>query len=328
MSYDEEQLKIAAARGSCIVSGMYDAPLQGKIYHYTSSEGFKGIIENKYIYYTDCKFLNDTKERVEINKIFNDFLQYKQRINAYENEFFCLLQSYQHVTYEGKEYGYFNQTDLQGKQCSYFIFSCSMERDNLSLWKYFSKGNGYQGYNMGLFFDMYKASLQAIKVFSHIKSGQVIYTRRKKYNVFKAFLDPLYEYWKINSHNEESNQKIIKIINNFLAEYSLFFKNEFFYAEKEYRMVLAIPADDLDELKYDFGRGQENMYSWRETNGHFIPYIKVPVFEEHDEHTVLPEIILAPQHQSKIQEESIKKYLAHKGFPNTSVYSSEIPLRY
>ena len=53
----------------------FSDPYEGTLYHYTSSQGLQGIIENHELWLTNTEFVNDLKEckaLKEENKLFKD----------------------------------------------------------------------------------------------------------------------------------------------------------------------------------------------------------------------------------------------------------------
>jgi hypothetical protein len=61
----------------------------GTFYHYTSPEELLGILRNKQIFFTDCHFLNDYRERLEINEELELF--WSKNKEKYEKDFYNLI---------------------------------------------------------------------------------------------------------------------------------------------------------------------------------------------------------------------------------------------
>ena len=111
------------------------------ITHYTSDIGFEGIIKNKCLWFTDIRYLNDYYERqLYINGVKECLkLYYDENINSQLKSFNDdLLQIYNSAVFKRRV----------------FVFSCSLDEDNLALWNYYSKNSGAGGYN--LTFDLYE----------------------------------------------------------------------------------------------------------------------------------------------------------------------------
>ena len=119
----------------------------GKKYHYTSPEGLRGIMETRTFFFTDSQFLNDFREKININDELELFWKSCKKI--YDKCFYNLLHKIRVDEYEDSGFSYIlNHTETK---CRYFVFSLSMDGDSLSMWKYYAKNNSYDGYCIGLF---------------------------------------------------------------------------------------------------------------------------------------------------------------------------------
>lgn len=116
-------------------------------YHYTSPEGLVGIVKNRNIYFTDCQFLNDYKERLNIN----DELEYfwNSEKSNYDKKFRDLVEKIHIEVFEDDDFYYIDGEEEQ-KMNRYFVMSTSMKKDSLGMWKYYSKNGSYNGYCVGL----------------------------------------------------------------------------------------------------------------------------------------------------------------------------------
>ena len=94
--------------------------------------------------------------------------------------------------------------------------------------------------------------------------------------------------------------------------YALFFKQEEFAAEKEYRMVFK--ARDEKEILY------------REKDGFLLPYIIVPL-KDKIQNIPLRSITVAPKNHVDLAKEGMRQYLKHMEY-DVDVCLSKIKLRY
>lgn len=86
-----------------IVKGVYcTSPYSGEFYHYTSPNGLFGILKTRSLFFTDCQFLNDKNERVNINADLSSFWNKNQQ--NYDKQFASLLKDIQVSLYEDYEY--------------------------------------------------------------------------------------------------------------------------------------------------------------------------------------------------------------------------------
>ena len=117
-------------------------------YHYTSPECLMRILKNRNVYFTDCQFLNDYKERLNIN----DELEYfwNSKNSNYDKGFRKLLENIYIDVFEDDDFCYIDGEEEQ-KMNRYFVMSASMQKDSLGMWKYYSKNGSYNGYCISLF---------------------------------------------------------------------------------------------------------------------------------------------------------------------------------
>jgi hypothetical protein len=90
----------------------------------------------------------------------------------------------------------------------------------------------------------------------------------------------------------------------------MFFKNEAFSEEQEYRFV--------------FRKNRSTVVYFREKDGFLIPYIKIQLSQEH-----LPvrELVVAPQNHIDLAKKGMEYMLTYKGY-DVPVHLSKIKLRY
>lgn len=107
-------------------------------------------------------------------------------------------------------------------------------------------------------------------------------------------------------------QKYCNSFQKAIMIYALFFKQEEFAAEKEYRMVFK--ARDEKEILY------------REKDGFLLPYIIVPL-KDKIQNIPLKSITVAPKNHVDLAKEGMRQYLKHLGY-DVDVCLSKIKLRY
>ena len=270
------------------------------VYHYTSPNGLKGIIENKKLWLTDRGFLNDSSEEQFTLQILKKAISK----GAYR--------------YGLKEYILRKCSEMQEKllhrtQRAYIV-SFSTSGDNLCLWNYYTKGNSFQGYSLG--FDPVKlksalnTSLNSKDIVEPI-SGKVIYIEKDQLNLLKEIIDRLSQ-----SGENLPDSDVGDLILDKVLIYGYLFKDSCFSIEKEYRIVypwdLRIARD-----KYNL---PDDCY--RELNGFFVPYIKMPINGE-----CVRSVTISPTVDYELAKSCLSRMLK-KDFPNTAISKSRIPVRY
>lgn len=292
------------------------------IYHYTSPEGLKSILESRSLRFTDYRFLNDKNEGLVINKTncietkIKDLLDKEKddRIRIFLKKLQVLMSLQTSLEKEQIEKN--NSGDIEENKYNYYVFSLSKEKDSLPMWNYYVKHKKYEGYNIGIDIEELK------KIISEkIKNNKDIY---KVYNK-----DIGYKYEEINIFIENIIKKFFKFCHKKTSTYDcaselitnyIFSKNLCFEHEKEYRFVLQEKEEEniqrIDIMKYEFFI----------KNGIFIPYMNVNLGE--DIKKIIKSITIAPLVEKDIAKKGLEKFLINNGYKNIEIEISNCPIRY
>lgn len=313
-----------------IVKGTYCTEgYAGNCYHYTSPEGLQGILKTRTLYFTDCQFLNDYKERVNINDDLSKFWLHHSKF--YDKAFLSLVSDIRIDTYEDYGYSYIDDRINTASPAKYFVFSASENKDSLSMWKYYAKNNVYNGYCIGLATYALDDEWADRETGVAIEEGLVIYDNKKKLEAIANAVNKLYETWCLHKVSEEFNKKIRNDFRSWVSMASLFFKDSCFSDEQEYRFVAIVPKHLLNDLEYEYKDKKYKMYHFRTVDGVLVPYITMPFnYEYVDECWVINSIGISPSLNSKHKELGLKKFLESLDYKlaDYSIYESKIPLRY
>lgn len=266
------------------------ANITGDIYHYTSVDGIIGILRNKELWFTNIYFLNDNQELFYTYKLIDEVT--KEIKKDLKDAFYKKIKARQN--YLLSEDYFDKEKDVWGRQ-EYYVASFSTDEDNLSLWNYYTKSDT-TGYN--LCFKDYAFCDHSIA------QGKVCYSRIEQKQMLK---DTILKY--NTQYNSSPNREKIEIIRdlfyNFII-YSLFFKNEKYMIENEYRIVMPVCNSSTDE--------EENCY-YRHKKGLIIPYIKFDLNKLKDNATqhlgkIIDKIKISPLNQGNITKYGVTR-LAH-----------------
>lgn len=298
-----------------------------KKYHYTSPEGLRGIMETRTFFFTDSQFLNDFREKININDELTVFWKNSQK--RYEKEFSALLRKIRVEEYEDSGYSYI--LDQSETKCRYFVFSLSMDGDSLSMWKYYAKNNRYDGYCIGLFdYALVDEWIDRVSGVSVIASMVEYYSEDKQRIIQKA-VDRLYSIWKSYEISDLLNEKIQKEFSSWLSVEALFFKDECFADERETRYVAIASVDSLRDLQYTYKGRTNKMYDFRFVNGVLTPYIKMPFADWNQEICwAIDHIGIGPSANADQKEAGLRQFIRSLDYrlENCSITKSQIPVRY
>jgi hypothetical protein len=273
------------------------------LYHYTKSNGINGIINNNCFWATKNDFLNDPDEFIYIRSIIADVCNTRIKDESYRQMFL-------------KDVLEDTLIDQISKEKEYFVLCFSTCRDSITMWSEFGNKTGY---NLGLeSASIVKRIENAADVEYH---GFVVYSKAKQRELILGIMDEYITKYFSKSFDEilelgfnDPNSRIYleacEIFRQISTVYAMFFKNEAFSEEQEYRFV--------------FRKNRSTVVYFREKDGFLIPYIKIQLSQEH-----LPvrELVVAPQNHIDLAKKGMEYMLTYKGY-DVPVHLSKIKLRY
>jgi hypothetical protein len=216
-------------------------PLPQKLYHYTSTEAFRCIVEYNKLWATDAFYMNDNQEILHALELCQEICRSMAKgASGRELEFLEKL---------------FNQLHFQKTNQSHiFTVSFSESRDQLSQWRAYTRNGGYAL--------SFKGS-----ALSHVANAQgyliakCIYEETLKKELIDEFISN-----KVHESTTELNIDLLAILaaNEFLIIAAMM-KHQGFSEEKEWRLISTTSRDDPSQIKY------------RSVARYLIPYLEVSV---------------------------------------------------
>lgn len=290
------------------------------IYHYTSPEGFAGIVEKQAIWATDLLYLNDMYEGIYVTSLMIDNLDYLCDNHA-------ILAKKVKMAIDKLNNSIIGDTSFYKT----YTISFSLDKDSLNMWNYYTKGNSIQGYNIEYDVNILEKSL-CIDVYNALENplsnpddrlkfdhGKVIYDRKKQVLIIKEIFD---DFLKIDPEcldNDDLTYMAYLIVRK-VFYIGLFFKEEAFKQEKEYRFVCSLSLVDDESLQNKGIPWREN---FRSVNGIIIPY-QVCLFDE----KAVTGVCFSPTLDGRLTEISIKRIMSGKYTNVNRIEQSKIPVRY
>lgn len=285
---------------------------KGAVYHYTSAEGLKSIIQSGKFWFSNAKFLNDYSETnyiFTLLPIFPDKYQEALINEEFHKDIRDIVESY--------KTGVFYQKDNDKLFADYvYIASFSKDRDNLEMWNYYTKDINSVGYNIG--FTSYPFDISPNAPALKFIHGEVIYNKKKQEELVKDVVlsyNHIYNlYSDLINDNTEVKAKFLKSFVRTLELYNIFFKHKSYENEKEYRCAI-----------YNITNYAGLDLRSRAINGILVPYIEIPY-----EFDFINSIGVSPSSEKELLEEGVEFlwFSKVKGEKPISVWSSNIPKRY
>ena len=290
-----------------------------KLYHYTTAEGVRGIVENREFMATKSDFLNDKLEFQYAIEVMEQMTE-KYIVNTSLRErFFSRLQK------EIYELGIINlgcDDTCHENGLSFYVVAFSKLQNNALLWAEFTDFKGYC-----LEFD-YTKLVEGFqhRVFLH---GTVIYDEEEQMSgILESFLScirnlqeegmaDLSAFFEEDAEiSDASLEKLAKEMAVVVSVYAMFFKKSFFEGEEEYRFIFPPLINEMGTAKPKF----------RLLDQIFLPYIMVE-FDREQKEIPLESVMVGAKNNSDIAVRGMRYFLSSQGL-EIPVLLSDIPLRY
>lgn len=268
------------------------------LYHYTSAEGLIGILRDKQLWFTQIYYMNDLEENINgwrfLGKNIDSILEKHQtnnlKINKYLNELRNAINVQATKIDEGLGYNAYDSLSIKDNRI--FIFSTSSKSDDLSQWRsYTQPANGYC-----IRFNFTKVLEQKQKVFiinrnhdEHLPGAKCdlfirkcIYDDEEKRLFVDKLINRMINY--LSSHDEKDIDHVFlqKLVFQFLINFSrmtIFFKNNAFVEEDEYRIAIILMDDHETYFQKRGGAfpsaNKRNVIKFRPGKSSLIPYIEL-----------------------------------------------------
>lgn len=230
------------------------------LYHYTSINSLQSIIENKQLWITHSRFMNDAGESEYFWEVLQEVLEEFTLVPMPENDMTEFLEWIKKTLINSKD------TFLSIKESydKFYLLSFSMTSNSLSMWNYYGKNDGYC---IGIYPQQIWGNWKRNDGGNMI-SGSVIYDRDQQKKILNNELDHVFKWFLFNSEgfdDEKFNEVTDNLFMRWIFSYFSFFKHESFKIENEFRIAfwnLKLPV------------------YYRPYQGAIAPYIKIDLANE------------------------------------------------
>ena len=305
------------------------------IYHYTNAQGILGILnkqeEKINLWFTHYKYLNDTSEGTELQRIYNNAIDDMKEKNELTGEEYASIKDlqfedkhmYAYTTMDGEE----PLTRINFAEDDSYICCFSKNGDSLNMWRYYSKQD--TGYAIGLFSFVMEREAK-IDYFSPQETRigkfaweEVVYDDNRKKELIRAsIIEAIKETKEFEQLVAQEGKRVSYLyslcsaVQSALIPYKFYFKHSCFQSEEEIRCILTIPKDkELATEKNPF------KVSYRNRGGIITPYIVVPFSRK-----ALRSVTVSPTAPSEAKE-TMQEYLGDYK-DKVFVMKSELPIRF
>lgn len=305
--------EVAVFGGFNLYTGDYIYPLS----HYTSPEGYMGIVgdDGIHLWFTQYDCVNDASEGVYILEVYKQVCNDLLHQNKISEEFHKAIID---IRPDNKEvFAYDSGDSIRGfksKDTQYYICCFSEENDSLAMWNYYLKNATYHGYSLEFDWDI----LSQVSNFDSKKNYKlnfvkVLYEYKSQFEVLERYVTRCYQ----SSNEENGVEQTRHILETLLNQCKLVFKNPCFAHEKEIRTILTVAQDKTDDFI-------KKTVLYRTGRGYIIPYIDFTFTEKE----LLRYVTVAPLKDQELAESTVKSFLNSRGYTQTNVTSSKVPIRF
>lgn len=268
------------------------------VYHYTSLEGFLGIVNSRSVWMTDFSYLNDRREvRYGLDLLLEAVNEMGDK--AIRDDVRNLLSAW--------------KEKLEVSTNRICITSFSGEDDSLSQWRAYGP--------IAIGFPVHPLAL-------HVDQGRlqpVEYDPLTQKKLVKVYVHHLVSAFEADTDGNRL-ERIADVYHKSdrLLELAVFFKDPAFRTENEYRLAYI----DYPEVLSSFGITSPPR-SFRAARGKIVPYVastEVLRSEHRDFSLEISEVVLGPE-SDELLEQGVREFLRESGLPNVKVRRSLVPLR-
>lgn len=206
------------------------------------------------------------------------------------------------------------------REYRYFVFSSCKSSDSLPMWNYYTKNWKNYGYNISIDLETLDIPETFIK-----HESQVYYKNADKIKIIQSILDKYYKKYAAAAKNFEDDGRY-KAIRDCVIELEairLFFKNECFAHEEEYKVIVAVPIKELKESK-------EARFIFTPQNGVLRPQVEIK-FKSHNEFDeVIKSITISKFIDFELAKKGLKYFLLKENIKadKIRISCSKLPIRF
>ena len=315
--------------------GIIHSPEDKIVYHYTSPDGFLGILSGQSLRFTDISYMNDRSEGVYFVKVLLDYLaKNENRFPLCEDVINNLLDknSFDDIRRLNiTKIKYNPKWNNKHKPVRSFVFCTCSDADSLNMWNYYVKNGSYQGYNIGIrveSFLEYIGRMLPNNDSTSVYYGRVLYNLKKQEEEIEQLLITMEDDMDESSRNDTAYMDgMMWYLKRYIELYGVFYKHPKFEGEKEYRFVIEAEEKDGYRLPFDPKEVNNEGKSIKEDfcvkNGIIAPYLTVPFGRD-----TISRVYISPMTEFDIAKRSIKELAYKKNYRVFAIHQSKIPIRY
>ena len=277
------------------------------LYHYTSTDGLKSIIENKTIRFSDYRFLNDIDELEYGKKVFEQVLEeLKTETPTYLEYIFQWEEELKSIEKGELKYlkpvspvanGGINCIQCESENYHYYLLSLTTLGDNKDMW------NMYSGNNPG-----YRIKISGNELMKYF------------YSIRDSFMEKGFLFSTEHRMQVFYGEDAIKFIKDFLL-FEFEHKNP---STTQYGSIFKYLAFVKDEVDISEINKENAKKVFMNKNGVLCPYME---FQNFPFDKIVEEIMISPYNKSELAEIGLKEFLRINKLEHVKIAKSGIKIR-
>ena len=271
-------------------------------YHYCSVDTMFSIIQNKKLWLSSAKYMNDKYEVIWIDNIVEEVIKELHQEKPHDNAKLAEFKKiYDEIAFK-----------------EHFLMCFSENGDLLSQWRGY--GDDAKGVSLG--FNIFNAmSNIGLTSKSNGVNGEIPSTFRLGYESIDYNVKSMINNFIKRAINDKEQYKSNAI---FIKELSSMAKHDYFSEENEVRITYTPENLYQDEINQHLDKILKRISNkkFRSQNSRLIPYYELNFNSEYNS-LILPQIILGSK--SNIDEKDLEEFLIQNGFNETKIEKSEAP---
>ncbi len=295
------------------------------LFHYTSPVGLLGILDHSdgiHLHFTRMDCLNDLSEGKLLSEHYDavckKLLKEDQITELHYNEIINLdLQDTRAFLFRINNTSNFKLVKYTSYLCCF-----SSDQDSLPMWRYYSKNNRDQGYNIKFCSHVFEKffSREALETRGHeLELYKIKYsTEENKELISKIILD-----FKPYILNPEFNSIAKTVIRNYLTRLKFQYKSHHFQSENEIRAILYVP----EEIPIEATAYARYAVKYKNREGLIVPYIDVLL----ERKSWVVGATIGPLVDHTLAKQLLYTFLKDKGYNRCElqdIQTSQVPIRY
>lgn len=283
------------------------------LYHYTSTDVFRKILENREFWISNANFMNDEQEILNGISLCREVIEYKRK--TAERKYGQFYRSLAASCERRESAGLFN---IHSENI--FAMSFCSSGDILTQWQEYANGGISIGFRNAPEGSPEKIHLtNTLGTISEMKTISVIYDIDEKKKVMSDLMDIGIEIMEQNP-GKNIRDIVVDMVSDALYLFFPAMKNRSFVHERESRFVYYI--QDTEDRQVEF----------REKHGIILPYIRMKITDAEGKlHASFPidDIVISPGPRIDYVAKSVKYFLKMSGYGYLAdkVRKSDIPYR-